>query len=80
MSAMSVFLSLIRFLHLLRIKIVLRPLYESVAKEKWTKILLFEAENEANNGLLAIFPRKSSEILVISTRHLIRAKVSFINC
>ncbi len=56
-------------------------------KEKWAKILLIEAENEANlatacrvytlvNGLLASFPTKSSEILVIFTRHLIRAKVS----
>jgi hypothetical protein len=48
-----------------------------VAKEKWTKILLIEADNEANNWLLASFPTKSSEISVIFTRHLIRAKVSF---
>ncbi len=54
----------------------MRPLHESVAKEKWAKILLIEAGNEANNGLLASFPTKSSEILVIFTRHLIRAKVS----
>ncbi len=54
----------------------MRPLHESVAKEKWAKILLIEAENEANNGLLASFPTKSSGILVIFTRHLIRAKVS----
>ncbi len=54
----------------------LRSLHESVAKEKWTEILLIEAGNEANNGLLASFPTKSSEILVIFTRHLIRVKVS----
>lgn len=54
----------------------MRPLHESVAKEKWTKFLLIEAGNEANNGLLASFPTKSSENLVIFTRHLIRAKVS----
>jgi len=47
-----------------------------VAKEKWAKILLIEAENEANNGLLASFSTKSSEILVIFTRHLVLAKVS----
>ena len=52
------------------------PLHESVAKEKWTEILLIEAGSEANNRLLASFPTKSSEILVIFTRHLIRAKVS----
>jgi len=50
-----------------------------VAKEKWSKILLIEAENEANNELLASFSTKSSEFLVIFTRHLIRAKVSFSN-
>ena len=54
----------------------MRPLHESVAKEKWSKILLIEAENEANNELLASFSTKSSEFLVIFTRHLIRAKVS----
>ncbi len=54
----------------------MRPLHESVAKEKWAKILLIEAGNKANNGLLASFPTKSSEFLVIFTRHLIRAKVS----
>ncbi len=53
-----------------------RPLHESVAKEKWAKILLIETGNEANNGLLASFPTKSSEFLVIFTHHLIRAKVS----
>ena len=50
-----------------------------MAKEKWTKSLLIEAENEANNGLLASFSTKSSENLVIFTRHLIRAKVSYNN-
>ncbi len=54
----------------------MRPLHESMAKEKWSEILLIEAENEANNELLASFSTKSSEILVIFTRHLIRAKVS----
>ncbi len=54
----------------------MRPLHESVAKEKMSNILLIEAENEANNGLLASFSTKSSEILDIFTRHLIRAKVS----
>ena len=61
----------------------LRPLHESVVKEKSVfkqqngkKILLIEAGNEANNGLLVSFPTKSSEILVIFTRRLIRAKVS----
>ncbi len=54
----------------------MRPLHESVAKEKWAKILLIKAGNKANNGLLASFPTKSSEFLVIFTRHLIRAKVS----
>ncbi len=56
---------------------LLRPLHESVAKEKLAKVLLIEAGNEANNELLASFPTKSSEILVIFTRHLIRAKVSY---
>ena len=55
-----------------------RPLHESVAKEKWSKILLIEAGNEANNELLASFSTKSSEFLVIFTRHLIRVKVSVI--
>ncbi len=54
----------------------MRPLHESVAKEKSGEILLIEAENEANNGLLASFPTKSSEISTIFTRHPIRAKVS----
>ncbi len=54
----------------------MRPFHESVAKEKWPKILLIEAENEDNNELLASFSTKSSEFLVIFTRHLIRAKVS----
>ncbi|MEE9445811.1 MAG: hypothetical protein V3V19_09125 [Cocleimonas sp.] len=53
-----------------------RPLHESVTKEKWAKFLLIEAGNEANNWLLASFPTKSSEILVIFTSHLTRAKVS----
>ncbi len=55
---------------------MMRPLHESVANEKWAKILLIEARNEANNELLASFSTKSSEILVIFTRHLIRAKAS----
>ncbi len=54
----------------------LRPLHKSVAKEKLGEILLIEAENEANNGLLASFPTKSSEISIIFTRHSTRAKVS----
>lgn len=45
-----------------------------MAKEKWAKVLLIKAENEANNALLARFPTKSSEILAIFTRHLIRTK------
>ncbi len=55
---------------------MMRPLHEPVAKEKWAKISLVEAENEANNELLASFSTKSSEFLVIFTRHLVRAKVS----
>ena len=54
----------------------MRPLHEPVAKEKWAKISLVEAENETNNGLLVSFSTKSSEFLVIFTRHLVRAKVS----
>ncbi len=53
-------------------------MHESVAKEKSAKTLLIEAGNEANNGLLVSFPTKSSEVLVIFTRHLIRVKVSHI--
>ena len=49
---------------------------KTVSLLKWTKFLLIEAGNEANNGLLASFPMKSSENLVIFTRHLIHAKVS----
>ncbi len=49
-----------------------------MAKEKWAKILLIEAEYETNNGLLVRFPTKSNEILVIFTRYLIRAKVSLV--
>ncbi len=49
---------------------------KTVSLLKSAKVLLIEAGNEANNGLLASFPTKSSEILVIFTRHLIRAKVS----
>ena len=49
---------------------------KTVSLLKWTKFLLIEAGNEANNGLLASFLTKSSENLVIFTRHLIRAKVS----
>ena len=45
-------------------------------ERKMTKSLLIEAKNEANNRLLASFSTKSSEILAVFTRHLIRAKVS----
>jgi hypothetical protein len=57
----------------------MRPLHESVAKEKSAKVSLIEAENEANNELLASFSTKSSENLAIFTRHLTRAKVSLYN-
>jgi len=54
----------------------MRPLHESVAKEKSGEIFLIEAENEANNGLLASFSTKNSKISTIFTRHPTRAKVS----
>ena len=54
----------------------MRPLYESVAKEKSEEISLIEAGNEANNELLASFPTKSSGVSTIFTRHPTRAKVS----
>ena len=54
----------------------MRPLHESVAKEKSEEISLIEAGNEANNELLASFPTKSSGISTIFTRHPTRAKVS----
>jgi len=47
-----------------------------VAKEKSGEILLIEAENEANNWLLASFSTKSSEISTIFTRHPTHVKVS----
>ncbi len=47
----------------------MRPLHESVAKEKLGEILLIEVENKANNGLLESFPTKISEISTIVTRH-----------
>ncbi len=47
-----------------------------MAKEKSGEILLIEAENEANNWLLASFSTKSSEISTIFTRHPTRVKVS----
>jgi len=47
-----------------------------VTKEKSGEISLIEAGNEAKNELLASFLTKSSGISTISTRHLIRAKVS----
>jgi hypothetical protein len=47
-----------------------------VAKEKSAKVSLIEAENEANNELLASFSTKISGNLAIFTRHLTRAKVS----
>ncbi len=40
------------------------------------EILLIEAENEANKGLLASFSTKSSEISILFTRQPTRAKVS----
>ena len=40
------------------------------------QISLIETGNEANNGLLASFPTKSSGISAIFTRHPSRAKVS----
>ena len=52
-------------------------MHESVAKEISDEIALIEAGNEANNGLLASFPTKSSGISAIFTRHPSRAKVSF---
>ncbi len=54
----------------------MKPLHESVAKEKLGEISLIEARNEANNELLASFPTKSSGISTIFTRHPTRAKVS----
>ncbi len=54
----------------------MRPQHNSVAKEKSVEISLIEAGNEANNGLLASFPTKSSEISTIFTRHLSYAEVS----
>ena len=55
----------------------MRPLHESVAKEKSGEILLIEAKNETNNGLLVSFSTKSSEISTIFTRHPTRVKVSY---
>ena len=54
----------------------MRPLHESVAKEKSGEISLIKAGNEANNELLASFPTKSSEVSTIFTHHPTRAKVS----
>jgi len=54
----------------------LRPLHESVAKEKWAGFLLIEAGSEANNRLSASFPTKICEILALFTRHLTRTKIS----
>jgi len=54
----------------------LRPLHDSVAKEKSGEISLIEAENEANNELLASFSTKISGISAIFTRHPGREKVS----
>ena len=45
-------------------------------ERKIDEISLIEAENEANNKLLASFPTKSSGISAIFTRYLSRAKVS----
>ena len=54
----------------------MRPLHVSVTKEKSDETPLIEAGNEANNGLLASFPTKSSGVSAIFTRHPSRAKVS----
>ena len=59
-----------------RLNSIMRPLHESVAKEKSGGILLIEAENEANNWLLASFSTKSSEISTLYARHPTRTKVS----
>jgi len=49
----------------------MRPLHDTVAKEKCAKIFLIEAGNAANSGLLASFLTKSREILAIFTRECI---------
>jgi len=54
----------------------MRPLHDSVPKEKQDEISLIETGNEANNALLAIFPTKSSGISVVFTRHPSHTKVS----
>ena len=51
-------------------------MHELVAKEISDEIPLIEAGNEANDGLLASFPTKSSGISAIFTRHPSRARVS----
>jgi len=43
----------------------MRPLHESVVKEKSEEISLIGAGNEANNQLLASFPTKSSGVSTI---------------
>ncbi len=54
----------------------MRPLHESVAKEKPDEISLIEAKNEANNTLLAKFSTKSSRISAICTSRMTSKKVS----
>ena len=49
---------------------------KTVSLLKWTNFLLIGAGNEASNVLLASFPTKNSENLVIFTHHLICVKVS----
>ncbi|HIO96804.1 MAG TPA: hypothetical protein EYG71_02645 [Leucothrix sp.] len=55
---------------------LIETLHDSVAKEKSGEISLIEAENEANNELLARFSTKSSGISAIFTRHPSRVNVS----
>ena len=55
---------------------LIETLHDSVAKEKSGEISLIEAENEANNELLARFSTKSSGISAIFARHSSRVNVS----
>ena len=55
---------------------LIETLHDSVAKEKSGEISLIEAENEANNELLARFSTKSSGIVAIFIRHPSRVNVS----
>ncbi len=54
----------------------MRPFHELVEKEKLSEISLIEAENEANNELLASFSTKNRGISIIFTHHPTRAKSS----